>query len=69
MQILDYNGNEQVHVCLSCDTEFVVNILNVEMEEEMSVEFCPCCGAPLQDETDDDMLSDDIDPEDEDKYY
>lgn len=68
MQILDYDGDDQLHVCLNCDTEFTVSIVNVDVEEEMGVLFCPCCGAPLQDEIDEDELLDEIDLDDEDKY-
>lgn len=49
MQILDYNDKEHVHVCLNCDTEFTVKITNAE-EDEVSVDFCPCCGESLDEE-------------------
>lgn len=64
MQILDYEGKEDVHVCLSCDTEFAVRVLNDD-EDEISVCFCPACGAPLEDEEEDE----DMDVDDEDKYF
>lgn len=49
MQILDYDNNNNVHVCLNCDTEFNVNIYNTD-GDELQVAFCPCCGSSLDDE-------------------
>lgn len=62
MQILDYEGKEDVHVCLSCDTEFTVRIINAD-EDEVTVDFCPSCGSPLDDEEDEDMELDEEDYE------
>lgn len=62
MQILDYDNKENAHLCLSCDTEFVVSITNTE-DDELAVEFCPCCGAPLEDEDGDEGYEGDDDPE------
>jgi rRNA maturation endonuclease Nob1 len=53
MQVLDYGGHEDVHVCLSCDAEFAVNLINGD-DEQLTVDFCPCCGSPL-DEIDNEM--------------
>lgn len=47
MQILEYEEN--VHLCLSCDTEFKVLVLN-NGGEEMVTAFCPCCGNPLDED-------------------
>lgn len=58
MQVLDYEGHEDVHVCLSCDAEFAVNLINGD-DELRWIEFCPCCGAPL------DEIDDEVDEEEE----
>lgn len=62
MQILDYDNKENIHVCLSCDTEFAVTITNSE-DDELNVEFCPCCGSPLEEDEDEEGYIDEDDPE------
>ncbi len=58
MQILDYDNKENSHFCLNCDTEFTVSITNLE-DEEIIVEFCPCCGAPLEEDEQEEQDDDD----------
>lgn len=60
MQILDYDDKNNTHVCLNCDTEFSVVLINND-DDELGVEFCPCCGASLEEEIDELDIDDDID--------
>ena len=56
---------EQPHICLECDAEFVVH---TPFETDDQVSFCPFCGSevdPTEDELDEDFNNDLFDDEDE----
>lgn len=64
MQMLDYDNSDNIHVCLNCDTEFNVTLYNNDNDEDqLQVAYCPCCGAPLDDERDelDEMMDEFLD--------
>lgn len=66
MQMLDYDNNENIHVCLNCDTEFNVTIYSNDQDDQLQVAYCPCCGAPLDEQDElDEMLEEFLDDQDD----
>ena len=48
--MLQIEENEEIHLCINCDAEFVVSRIDDELD---GVSFCPFCGYDINSDSED----------------